>query len=92
MAFSYSDKNFTVVGNLCFVHIVVSGKQAEYVIPPAIGDRMLVNKIVYPYISYGEGDSDVAAAIASIDKHTIICNAAYGNGYLMVYFPIDSNK
>lgn len=25
MAFSYSDKNFTVIGNLCFVHILLDG-------------------------------------------------------------------
>ena len=25
MAFSYSDENFTVVGNLCFVHIRLDG-------------------------------------------------------------------
>lgn len=27
MAFSYSDKNFTVVGNLCFVHIYLDGTE-----------------------------------------------------------------
>lgn len=27
MAFSYSDENFTVVGNLCFVHIILDGTE-----------------------------------------------------------------
>lgn len=45
MAFSYSDKNFTVIGNLCFVHIDVKNKNATYYIPDAIADRMLIKKV-----------------------------------------------
>lgn len=44
MAFSYSDENFTVVGNLCFVHIktTTTGKKSIN-IPPALADRMLID-------------------------------------------------
>lgn len=34
MAFSYSDKNFTVIGNLCFVHILLDGTKKHFDIPP----------------------------------------------------------
>lgn len=47
MAFSYSDENFTVIGNLCFGHISVSDKNAQYEIPPAIADRMLDKNITF---------------------------------------------
>lgn len=90
MAFSYSDKNFTVIGNLCFVHIVVDNKDAFYEIPPAISDRMLVNKIYWAYISYDVDDSSIGQVI--ITKNNISCTAQFDNGYLMAYFPIDSNK
>lgn len=90
IAFSYSDKNFTVVGNLCFVHIDVKSKNAIYNIPPAIGDRMLIKEFKYPYLSYD--DEGNAVAVAFVYTGSINCNAAYDNGYLMFYFPIDSNK
>ena len=89
-AFSYSDENFTVIGNLCFVHINIKNKYANYDIPPAIRDRMLIDEIYYPHISYDETNTNVG--IAFINKYRILCQAQYDNGYLNVNFPIDSNK
>lgn len=97
MAFSYSDKNFTVVGNLCFVHIFLDGTETIYNIPPAIVDRMLFNKFefIYLYRIKYEGTKsrsvtpDIGFAKISADK--IICSDE-GVGYLFFYFPIDSNK
>lgn len=97
MAFSYSDKNFTVVGNLCFVHIILDGTKTYYDIPPAISDRMLFDGIscIYPYspVNNTRGSSpvkpDIGVAVIVNDK--IICRDN-GTGYLSFYFPIDSNK
>lgn len=90
MAFSYSDENFTVIGNLCFVHILLDGKETSYDIPPAIVDRMLFNNIfgIYPYFS-----SNTAKDIgyAAINSGEIFLSSA-GKGYLSFFFPIDSNK
>lgn len=97
MAFSYSDKNFTVVGNLCFVHIVVQGKNATYAIPPAIADRMLFKNIIFNYAYYtvissrGLGKLTPKTGFAQIHRGQIICNGD-GDGYLYCHFPIDSNK
>lgn len=89
MAFSYSDENFTVVGNLCFVHINIKSKNARYFIPSAIVDRMLIKEFVYPYISV---DTEYAIGFANVNSGVISCAARYDNGYLNFYFPIDSNK
>lgn len=91
MAFSFSDKNFTVVGNLCFVHIDV--KKDRYDIPPAIADRMLIKELVYPYISYNNGNiNNLDTGVAFISSSGISFIGNYNNGYLNCYFPIDSNK
>lgn len=90
MAFSYSDKNFTVVGNLCFVHINID--KSEYAVPPAIGDRMLFNNVPCAYVAHN-GDitkSDFGLAIISNNRISFI--SQYSKGYLIGYFPIDSNK
>lgn len=97
MAFSYSDKNFTVIGNLCFVHIVVQGTNATYAIPPAIRDRMLFDKFVCTYFSYnlsarGIIDFSSNIGIAIINSGNISCTGRFDNGYLNFSFPIDSNK
>lgn len=95
MACSYSDKNFTVVGNLCFVHIDVKKKNATYYIPDAIADRMLIKRFVCTYVAYGEGaDGNVVSEISNvvINGYIIRCKSNYDNGYLSFYFPIDSNK
>lgn len=88
MAFSYSDKNFTVVGNLCFVHIILDGTEKMIDIPPAIVDRILNSNIVctYPYFSTTRG-----IGYARINKSKISLSDV-GEGYLSFYFPIDSNK
>lgn len=97
MAFSYSDKNFTVIGNLCFVHIVLDGTESMIDIPPAIVDRMLYSQIfcTYPYLSSKEarGSGTVTRGIgyAGINNSKIYLSDV-GEGYLNFYFPIDSNK
>ena len=108
MAFSYSDKNFTVVGNLCFVHIILDGKARMIDIPPAIVDRILYPEIFcnYPYISSkasrGSGTSTRGIGYAMINNtigigYATIANSKIylsdlGEGYLSFFFPIDSNK
>ena len=97
MAFSYSDKNFTVIGNLCFVHIILDGTKTIFDIPPAISDRMLYSQIVcpYPYLSRKEagGSSTLAKDIGyAIIANSKISLSDVGVGYLYCYFPIDSNK
>ena len=77
MAFSYSDENFTVVGNLCFVHIFLDGTKTKFDIPPAISDRMLYSLIycTYPYLSSkearGTGASKRGIGYASITDSKI---------------------
>lgn len=93
MAFSYSDKNFTVIGNLCFVHIAVEDNLLHYDIPPAIVDRMLIDDFHCVYIA-GTAityvvDGDQQPLFAYFKSGKIICQ---GSGYLFCYFPIDSNK
>lgn len=90
MAFSYSDKNFTVIGNLCFVHIDVKNKNATYYIPDAIADRMLIKRFVCQYMSYGDDVIEIANVV--VKGYIIHCQSNYDNGYLSFYFPIDSNK
>lgn len=102
MAFSYSDKNFTVVGNLCFVHIQLDGTENFYDIPPAISDRILFDDIVCDYTYYtenvsggGHGNLMPNTGFAKIRDGKIICSHAsdgFSYGYLSFYFPIDSNK
>ena len=95
MAFSYSDENFTVIGNLCFVHIFVSDKNAQYEIPPAIADRMLVKNIACLYYSYGKDTLLGNYGLAIISNAKISFTTVYddfNNGYVNFFFPIDSNK
>ena len=97
MAFSYSDKNFTVIGNLCFVHIFLDGTKTSFDIPPAIRDRMLFNTVMCTYPIFtknrasGGGTVSRIIGYAVISSEEIICSDA-GTGYLSFYFPIDSNK
>ena len=101
MAFSYSDENFTVVGNLCFVHIVLDATKTSYDIPPAIADRILFDDIVCDYTYYtanssrGHGHSTPNNGFAKIRDGEIICSSvgdSFLYGYLSFFFPIDSNK
>ncbi len=99
MAFSYSDKNFTVVGNLCFVHIILDGTETTFDIPPAISDRMLYDDFTVLYCKSNTGNVDTATTYgagnpfgrADIHSAKIHCQEPE-NGYLFFYFPIDSNK
>ena len=97
MAFSYSDNNFTVIGNLCFVHIPLDGTKRVFDIPPAIVDRILYSRIVctYPYLY--EKDDRGSGALTKNIGYAIINNSkisltGVGFGYLSFFFPIDSNK
>ena len=97
MAFSYSDKNFTVIGNLCFVHIILDGTETLFDIPPAISDRMLYPLIVctYPYLSSKEarGSGTLTNGIGyAVITNSKISLSDVGEGYLNFCFPIDSNK
>ena len=93
MAFSYSDKNFTVIGNLCFVHILLDGTEKIIDIPPAIKDRMLYDEYdcFYPYLPVGTSVGIPNVGYAYTDCDGINC-VNPGTGYLSFYFPIDSNK
>lgn len=97
MAFSYSDKNFTVIGNLCFVHIILDGTKVTCEIPPAICDRMLVNNFSCIYL-YRIGSKDIGSRSSTPNVgFAEIANGKIfypdkGVGYLSFYFPIDSNK
>ena len=91
MAFSYSDKNFTVIGNLCFVHIDIDNKKL-FDIPPAIADRMLVNNFTYPYFSHDEDINEFDIGLAFISNNKISLYSVHNKGYLICLFPIDSNK
>lgn len=99
MAFSYSDENFTVIGNLCFVHIYVKGIIADYDIPPAISDRMLYDDFTILYYESDTENVDTATTygldspigLAIIHSAKIHCQGPE-IGYLNFCFPIDSNK
>lgn len=102
MAFSYSDKNFTVIGNLCFVHILLDGTKNFFLdIPPAISDRMLIDKFYCIYseldnaTTYGAGGGapSVHSGYVAISSGKIFFDKnKFNNAYLNFYFPIDSNK
>lgn len=101
MAFSYSDNNFTVIGNLCFVHIILDGTKTTFDIPPAISDRILFEDNVCNYTYYtsnssvGHGHSTPNTGFAKIRDGKIICSDVgdgFLYGYLSFFFPIDSNK
>ena len=93
MAFSYSDKNFTVVGNLCFVHIktTTSGPKS-IVIPPALADRMLFENLGAVGVNYNQDGSSLSIVFASVEKGKIHFNPSKPLYYLNFHFPIDSNK
>lgn len=95
MAFSYSDKNFTVVGNLCFVHIFndTSGEKSIS-IPPAIVDRALIDDTLVSYITHEDSFQHGTRLYANIDftRGLIIYTPTYTYSYVYFYFPIDSNK
>lgn len=93
MAFSYSDKNFTVVGNLCFVHITTSKvAQLNINIPAAIADRMLVDGFKAFNVTSSADLTESGFVYATVSKGIIKVYPNKEIGYLTFYFPIDSNK
>lgn len=103
MAFSYSDKNFTVIGNLCFVHIIIDKHTPRIInIPPAISDRILFDDVVCDYTYFTENSS--GGGLGNLTPNTGFSEMKKGKiifynvgndflfGYLSFYFPIDSNK
>lgn len=93
MAFSYSDKNFTVVGNLCFVHISVEKKGGHsYNIPPAIVKRMLTKNVTFNYSGHSVGLTDYATSYGVITEGKIGITSPKDIAYIDFFFPIDSNK
>lgn len=92
MAFSYSDENFTVVGNLCFTHIVFKTAGDHTIkIPPALADRILYMPYYVPYYNFQE-DGSAGVSFANYENGTFTLNARYTNSYMSFFFPIDSNK
>ena len=93
MAFSYSDKSFTVVGNLCFVHIkTVTPGDKTISIPPAIVDRMLIDDFNTMIITSMADLTKPGYVFARISNGKISYTVPNPNTYVMLYFPIDSNK
>ena len=93
MAFSYSDKNFTVIGNLCFVHIRdISTGNVNYKVPPAIANRMLVDKFRVIFCSCNIDGSGPSTASCYVNGGTLSFSNNKEVAYVNFSFPIDSNK
>lgn len=94
--FSYSDKNFTVIGNVLFVHFRYDEKAPINTrlceIPPAIYDRLLFYKNVgatcYPVDGYDAGTVPLAAI--KYENKFYISNSvnlvSYNNRYIYCTF------
>ena len=91
-AFSYSDKNFTVIGNLCFAHICLPKGDGSVAIPPAIADRMLINDFRSVYVAVSTDGSSWGNSTCSVTRGNVIYTNPKDNAYLNFCFPIDSNK
>ena len=93
MAFSYSDKNFTVVGNLCFTHISLTKAGYGYMsIPSAIVERMLIKEFRFNYVSLSADGASAAGSTAVIKNGLVEYTNPKDTAYMFCYFPIDSNK
>lgn len=93
MAFSYSDKNYTVVGNLCFVHIkntTVGNKTIA--IPHAIADRMFLKKYWVSVVSASVDGNTSKSMSVYVSSNELSFNATLPIAYVNFSFPIDSNK
>ena len=71
--FSYNDENFTVIGNLLFVHILdsKSHKPDEPIIeiPPAIYSRMLTNSnVVTESVKAYYGGGQIGLKVVKVDN------------------------
>lgn len=96
MAFSYSDENFTVVGNLCFVHIKTTTLEEQSIsIPPALADRMLIDEYYIlatnSFFDDSRGNSSAPLFVEVKDKK-ITFDPAMDITYINFFFPINSNK
>lgn len=94
--FSYNDENFTVIGNVLFVHVRhdegASPNTRLCEIPPAIYDRLLfytnVGTSCYPVDGYAAGN--VSFAAIKYENKFYLTNTikiiAYNNRYLYTTF------
>lgn len=80
--FSYNDENFTVIGNVLFVHIIdnKARKQFEPVVevPPAIFERLktYTNFCIISYINFNDQESQMPGSEFTIinieNKHYLV--------------------
>lgn len=97
MAFSYSDENFTVVGNLCFVHIkTTTTEKVSISIPPALADRMLIDEYYIlatnSFFDANGSNNSSAPIFVEVKDKKITFNPAMEITYINFFFPINSNK
>lgn len=93
MAFSYSDENFTVVGNLCFVHIKTTTTGAKTInIPSALAARMLIDDYSVSAANITPDGTSVAAVYAKVKDKKITYTPTKALTYLNFSFPINVNK
>lgn len=76
--FSYNDENFTVIGNLLFIHFRDDNEHDKYepvlLIPPSIYERMVTNSftLFVQLVGVNEGTTDTSATTVEINgKHFI---------------------
>ena len=94
--FSYNDENFSVIGNVLFVHIKYDESAPPETrlceVPPAIYDRLLfytnVGASCYPVDGYGAGTASYS--VIEYENKFYLTNktklVAYKNRYIYVTF------
>lgn len=93
MAFSYSDKNFTIVGNLCFVHACITKTGYGFCnIPPAIVSRMMIDNFRCVFMANKADGTESANSSCFVHNGMIEYSNPKETAYLNFFFPIDSNK
>lgn len=97
--FSYNDENFTVIGNILFIHISLSGKAYNagdklVTIPQGIVNRMLTYSNIgilsnnYPY-SGGDSIGIVCSDTGDLTTRSPINSASmYLPRYIYSYYPL----
>lgn len=74
--FSYNDKNFTVIGNVLFVHFkyddAVEAGTRLIEIPPAISDRLLFFSNVFNVV-YAIMDANASTVMLTVNKYDNKC-------------------
>lgn len=88
--FSYNDENFTVIGNICFIHLKITGTiEAGSIltpIPPAIAER-LIQRTCYSFYQMGENGMGGGTWDLRIDNNSnIFTNNRIASGELVTYF------